>query len=367
MLSLQDRQWLSFSIGSLFTVSRPVARSKDDYDEGDIPFVASGATNNGIAKYCRPKEDEILDSPGCISVSPVDGSCFYQPIAFLGRGGGGSSIMLLRNEIINCYSGIFTARMLTQTLGSKYTYGRMGNSKTIIREQLLLPANELGNPDWQFMEDYIREREVIQVERCREFLMKRITDIEERERESKTGPRHLPSLSEKTWHKFKAFGPDGLFQIKTTNSSIDAVRLVKGRDQRCPYITRTDSNNGIARFVSSRNKEMGFDLAGTITIGLDTQTAYYQPANYVTGQNIQIVSGENLSEPVALFLLSILRSQMKAKFNWGGNGATLGRLLELQIMLPATDDGLPDYSYMSSYSHNIALHTLKRQLAFLNR
>lgn len=183
MLSLQDRQWLSFSIGSLFTVSRPVARSKDDYDEGDIPFVASGATNNGIAKYCRPKEDEILDSPGCISVSPVDGSCFYQPIAFLGRGGGGSSIMLLRNEIINCYSGIFTARMLTQTLGSKYTYGRMGNSKTIIREQLLLPANELGNPDWQFMEDYIREREVIQVERCREFLMKRITVIEERERE----------------------------------------------------------------------------------------------------------------------------------------------------------------------------------------
>lgn len=182
MLSLRDRNWLPFSIGKMFTVSRPIARSKDDYEEGDIPFIASGSTDNGVAKYCKPKAEEILDSSGCITVSPVDGSCFYQPVSFLGRGGGGSSIMLLRNEAINCYNGIFIARMLNQTLGSKYTYGRMGNAKTIIREQMLLPINESGSPDWQFMEDYIREREAIQVDRCREFLMKRIADIE-RERE----------------------------------------------------------------------------------------------------------------------------------------------------------------------------------------
>lgn len=183
MLSLRDRNWLPFSIGKLFTVSRPIARSKDDYEEGDIPFIASGSTDNGVAKYCKPKAEEILDSSGCITVSPVDGSCFYQPVSFLGRGGGGSSIMLLRNEAINCYNGIFIARMLNQTLGSKYTYGRMGNAKTIIREQVLLPINESGSPDWQFMEDYIREREAIQVDCCRKFLMKRIADIE-RERES---------------------------------------------------------------------------------------------------------------------------------------------------------------------------------------
>ena len=182
MLSLRDRNWLPFSIGKLFTVSRPIARSKDDYEEGDIPFIASGSTDNGVAKYCKPKTEEMLDSSGCITVSPVDGSCFYQPVSFLGRGGGGSSIMLLRNDAINCFNGIFIARMLNQTLGSKYTYGRMGNAKTIIREQVLLPIKESGSPDWQFMEDFIREREAIQVERCREFLTKRIASIE-RERE----------------------------------------------------------------------------------------------------------------------------------------------------------------------------------------
>lgn len=48
----------------------------------------------------------------------------------------------------------------------------------------MLPIDESSDPDWQFMEDYIREREAIQIEHCCEFLMKRTSDIErERERE----------------------------------------------------------------------------------------------------------------------------------------------------------------------------------------
>lgn len=367
MLDLNNRNWASFKISDLFQPARGTEKNMTSLQVGDVPLISARNCDNGVKAFVSIPSERLHHGHAITLNNDGDGGAglaYYQPMEFALD----THVTELRprDSIGNLsrYAMQFVAASISKQR-TLFGHGRSISLKRLNLLRVMLPIDESGNPDWQFMEDYIREREVIQVERCREFLMKRITVIEERE--SKTGPRHLPSLSEKTWHKFKAFGPDGLFQIKTTNSSIDAVRLVKGRDQRCPYITRTDSNNGIARFVSSRNKEMGFDLAGTITIGLDTQTAYYQPANYVTGQNIQIVSGENLSEPVALFLLSILRSQMKAKFNWGGNGATLGRLLELQIMLPATDDGLPDYSYMSSYSHNIALHTLKRQLAFLNR
>ena len=37
------------------------------------------------------------------------------------------------------------------------------------------------------------------------------------------------------------------------------------------------------------------------------------------------------------------------KFNWGGNGATLGRLRKLCVLLPATSDGDPDYAFMEKY------------------
>lgn len=41
---------------------------------------------------------------------------------------------------------------------------------------------------------------------------------------------------------------------------------------------------------------------------------------------------------------------MTAKFNWGGNGATLGRMKRLSLMLPVDDAGEPDYEYMAEYT-----------------
>ena len=159
----------------------------------------------------------------------------------------------------------------------------------------------------------------------------------------------MQSLDEKEWKVFPAFGKAGFLHIATTNSSIDAVRLKDDNDKSVPYVTRSDMNNGIARFVGASNYEFGSDTGGCITVGLDTQTAFYQPHRFVTGQNIQVITGKELNEDVAQFLVAILRKQMQAKFNWGGNGATLGRMKRLEVMLPVTDTGDPDYDYMAEY------------------
>lgn len=119
---LDEKEWGEFFVSDLFTISRPKARNKDDYDFGDTPFVASGAVNNGVMKCCNSKPDELLDKGNCITVSPVDGSTFYQPMDFLGRGGAGSSILMLRSDWLNLYLGLFVARAVQQTC-SKYTYG----------------------------------------------------------------------------------------------------------------------------------------------------------------------------------------------------------------------------------------------------
>lgn len=160
----------------------------------------------------------------------------------------------------------------------------------------------------------------------------------------------MKSLDKKTWTQLPAFGDGAPLRIETTNSSIDGVRLIDDVVKSVPYITRSDANNGLSRFVSAKNYEFGSNDGGCITVGLDTQTAFYQPHKFVTGQNIQIITGENLSEDIAQFMVPILRQQMTAKFNWGGNGATLGRMKRLTIMLPVTDSGEPDYAYMEEYA-----------------
>lgn len=160
----------------------------------------------------------------------------------------------------------------------------------------------------------------------------------------------MQSLDEKTWKQLSAFGDGAPLHIETTNSSIDGIRLIDDGEKSVPYITRSDANNGLARFVSAKNYEFGSDDGGCITVGLDTQTAFYQPHKFVTGQNVQVITGENISEDVAQFMVPILRQQMTAKFNWGGNGATLGRMRRLTVMLPVTDSGEPDYEYMAEYA-----------------
>lgn len=167
--ALGEKKWGEFFIGDLFTVSRPKARNKDDYDFGNIPFVASGAVNNGVMKCCNAKPDESLDKGNCITVSPVDGSTFYQPMDFLGRGGAGSSILMLRSDWLNLYLGQFVARAVQQTC-SKYTYGHMGNKDSIKRERIMLPISDDGKPDYEYMEQYAKNMMLRKYEQYLAFI-----------------------------------------------------------------------------------------------------------------------------------------------------------------------------------------------------
>ena len=50
MRNLDELRWEQFHIGDIFSVERPSARNKDNYEDGDVPFVASGAINNGVMR-----------------------------------------------------------------------------------------------------------------------------------------------------------------------------------------------------------------------------------------------------------------------------------------------------------------------------
>lgn len=362
MKRLEDKAWRDFYIGKLFSISRPMARNKDTYQSGDIPFVASGSMNNGVMKLCEPKENEPLDKGNCITVSPVDGSTFYQPLNFLGRGGAGSSILILRNSHLNPDWGLFASRAIQQTC-SKYTYGHMGNQDSIKRERIMLPvvnpeAKE-PTPDYAFMESYTKEKREALLNRYRAHAQARLDELGE--------PVPLPALEEKEWATFFVFGDNAPLHIESTHSSVDAVRLIQEGEKTIPYISRSAVNNGVCDFVSSQNFVFGSDEANCITVGLDTQTAFYQSHKFITGQNVHIITAPKLNKYVLLFLLLPLRQQMTAKFNWGGNGATLTRMKRLSLLLPITTEGQPDYTYMEQYTKNLMIRKLRAYLAFLDR
>lgn len=147
------------------------------------------------------------------------------------------------------------------------------------------------------------------------------------------------------WKSFN-LGDEEYFTLHSTLNGIDKNKLKKSTEKTYPYITRSKTRNGLDSFVSEQEREI--NQGNAIIIGLDTQTVFYQESDFYTGQNVQILFSRHLTKNIALFMIPIIKKQLSL-LNWGGNGATLGRLKKKSIILPATTDGEPDWDFMENY------------------
>lgn len=356
MKKLNEKSWDAFELDSMFTFERGKEKNMASLIQGCIPLVSARKINNGIKGFVdNPKK--VVKGGNVISLNNDGdggaGLAYYQPVNFA-----------LDTHVTALYpkKDVLSNVLIYMTVSISKQHAIFGHGRSISlprahRIQVMLPVDNLGKSDYDYMAEYTKQTREALLAKYRTYVEKRIAELGE--------VVEIPSLEEKEWRKFKAFGHEGILNIATTNSSIDGIRLIDGDDDVLPYVTRSEANNGIARFVSNQNKSYGVDQAGAITVGLDTQTAYWQPHEFATGQNIQVISGERLNRWSAQFLIPLFRMQMKAKFNWGGNGATLKRMKTLDFLLPVNATGEPDYEYMEQYAKNMMLKKYRQYLEYL--
>ena len=192
MNKIDSSDWRDFEIERLFSIESPASRSIKTYNEGDIPYVSSGSMNNGIISYLEPKDDEELEKGNCITVSPLDGSSFYQEDDFLGRGGAGSAISLLYNENLSKYNALFICTVI-KISSQKFDYNDALTSDNLKLLKIKLPIkkNDDGSdyidsekkytdegyiPDWDYMSTYMEGLE--EKAQRRIDLLSKIANIE---------------------------------------------------------------------------------------------------------------------------------------------------------------------------------------------
>ena len=352
MKQIDTKQWKEFVIKDLFTVKRPSARSQANYEDGDVPFVTSGNFNNGVLKYLQPKENEILDSGNCITVSPIDGSSFYQEDDFLGRGGAGSSIILLYNHNLNLYNGYFIATVI-RTVCRKYAYSDMANKDTIGAEKIKLPVDKAGNPDFSYMESYMKNLELAVSSSLTDLQSAKKSDVSEKVDISK-------------WNEFvlsEIFDMQKQTEISPIQAYYDNVDGIK-----YPFYGQSKMNNGIISYISLDDKYLNNKNAlcsilihsNTHECVLATTPFYLKDGHGATS----IFSNDKLTELSALFVMSVLKIVMSEKFNYDKK-ATKEALKELKLLLPVDIAGNPDYEYMENYMAN-KLSRTKKLLANLS-
>lgn len=149
ILELEIQNWKEFRIGYIFPKKNIKHFASIPDIQGNIPFISSTSTNNGVAAYV----DEEYENGNCITVS-TNGDCFdcfYQPnnIAI------SNDAEALYNPKLNVYNALFIISVL-KLEKSKYGYGRKPKNDKVYDTIVKLPANENGEPDWNYMEEYIK-------------------------------------------------------------------------------------------------------------------------------------------------------------------------------------------------------------------
>lgn len=329
---IETSNWKEFRVGDLFDVSRPSSRSSQSYNEGNIPFVASGNFNNGVIAYLQPKDDNDYDEGGCITVSAVDGYAFYQKDKFLGRGGAGSSIMMLRNDNLNELNGKYICTIIRKACND-WKYSNMGNKDKLADTLIWLPITSTGEPDWNYMESYMKAV-MEESEKSLENLIKA------------DGTKHLIDVSE--WGEFSC---KELFECKNTGNIL-ARDVINGSGDT-PYVTASGYNNGVVAYIDASNYEI---IKGhCILVGGKTFTITYQKDDFVSNDshNFTIrVKDYDISDLNYLYLVSMIYTYFGQKYSWN-DAVTKDKLFNESIPLPITSTGEPDWQYMEDYMQRI--------------
>lgn len=151
-LPFDTKLWKSFKLSDLFEISGTKTTKLDEletYGSGEYPYVTTQATNNGVAGFYN-----YFTEKGNVLVidSAVAGFCSYQAFNFSAS----DHVEKLTPKFeLNSYIGAYLATVINKER-YRYSYGRKFNQTKIRNTVIKLPVDKNGNPDWDYMEKYIK-------------------------------------------------------------------------------------------------------------------------------------------------------------------------------------------------------------------
>lgn len=355
MESIEQREWMPFSIAKLFDRLEPGKVNNVSIlskSHKGINYIGASNRNNGVLFQLKQTEraQKLIQKGNCIGfIKDGDGSAGYAIYK-------GEDFISTCNVIygyanwLNQFTGLFFVASQDK-IENKYGHGYKRNQQHLRGDKVMLPTTEAGEPDYEYMEQYVQERRSAMLERYKAYVKRRIAEI----------GRHIdiPALSDKEWMTFRL----GDIGIISSGRDIYASERVDGGT---PYITSGSVNNGIGYFVGNANDTLD---SGYIALNRNGAVgkAFYHPSVSLMGNDCRKVhlKRANNNLYVGQFVAFCI-SQQSECFSYSRKLGT-ARAKVMKILLPVTDSGEPDYEYMEQYAKNMMLRKYQQYLAFLSR
>ena len=326
---IDTKGWGKFRVGDLFKIKR--SKNNINFERcntGSTPLISAGNENNGIVGYINKEDFEVFPA-NSITVN-IFGKAFVQTKDFCAS----ANVLMIRNEHLTKNIGLFIAAILSKK-HSKYNYNNQINKDKLFNETILLPITSDGTPDFDCMENYMKE----------------ITESATKRVEKLKGEKPKTKIDTSNWKKFKV---GELFDVANGKKYPSSIR----QTGELPLISTTANNNGISDYIKDRNDGVYSNCITVAYSGSVGATFYHKEKVFVGETVIALLPKFKMNQYSGLFICSIL-SKINSKFSYTQKIKVLQYKNEA-ISLPVTPEGTPDFDYMEEYTNNIIEQVKKK-------
>lgn len=357
---LNNREWGEFSLGdeTYFKILRGESSYIKNMLAGDIPYISTTKENNGILAYV-----DVANRKGNLITLAYDGSigaCFYQKSSFF------ASEKIVTIDTVQYPLNENLAFFIIQIIkleAKMYSYGgrKWTVEKQLKNTKIKLPVDINGEPDYKYMESYIKNLKYDIVEIPDYFLQDGyekacwyLDNIDQNKFEQQYAGAQSNTkikLSDRKW-KYFSLEKDLKFNIYNSKS-YNTSDLTDAYDENYVlYITRTEKNNGVTRYVMDLDYN-GLEKGNAITIGDTTCTFFYQNRKFITGPHIIVLRADWLNIYTAEFIISVLNKE-KYRYPVYGRAFTKELIKKTKLYLPSDNAGYPDFKFMEAYIKSLS-------------
>lgn len=338
---IDTSSWKEFRVGDLFDIHPTKAYKLTNaqlLDGGSYPVMANSAYNNGIGGYTT-KEPTEKGNMITFSDTVDANTIFYQRESFVGYPHVQGLYPLMYEDKWNKYTYLFfVSAFRGAAIARGFDYGNKFRRDIAVDLIIKLPATSDGQPDWDYMESYMK------------FVMEEAEkSLENLKKVDET--KHLINVNK--WKRFHLYD-DYMFSIDM-GTKLDKAKMTE-INPTVNFVGRANANNGITTCVDRVNDIEPYP-SGYMTLSLGGEylgSCFIQPKPFYTSQNvIVLIPNNNMTDNIKRFIATMIFRESRSKYKAFVDELNRHIKTDFSIYLPVTSTGEPDWLYMEDYMKSI--------------
>ncbi|MBR6422444.1 N-6 DNA methylase [bacterium] len=150
---LEYKEWKGFRLTDIFEIKAGKRLTVANMTSGDRPFIGASDSNNGITNFVSNKNNSIDKNVLGVNYNGSVVENFYHPYECIFSDD--VKRFHLKKWQNNKFSLLFMKTIILQQR-SKFLYAYKFNEKRMKAQTIMLPTDSNGNPDYAYMENYIK-------------------------------------------------------------------------------------------------------------------------------------------------------------------------------------------------------------------